>query len=191
MGLGRFLYISAATALFILIVAAPYLHNEISKPIYSFFALLDHQYPSRSFCLFFQGEVFTGIGDCIEGSPYGKTLFTEPPREGVFAYNKEEVGINRMDTFFYRDRVGYKLPLCARDTALVVGLLLVPLFYRLIRYSGPWLLLTILPLAIDGTLQLFTDYESTNVVRALTGLIAGLGLGAIIYGGLEDDRRRD
>jgi len=177
----RFLYIFSALLLLASILLPPYLHSGWSKPFYAFYSHLDHQYPSRSFCLFFANGSFAGIGDCIQGEVWGETRFTSPPLSGPFTPSAEEVGINRMDTFHYVDRVGYKLPLCARDTGVVLGLLLAPLAWHITRYRGwGWFLLT-LPLLADGTLQLLTPYESTNGVRLLTGLLAGLGVGAAIY----------
>ena len=35
----------------------------------------------------------------------------------------------------------------------------------------------VLPIGLDGTIQLFTDYESTNPKRIITGLIAGIATG--------------
>ena len=36
------------------------------------------------------------------------------------------------------------------------------------------------PMMIDGTLQYKTSYESTNIRRFVTGMISGLGFGAVI-----------
>ncbi len=182
MALRRFLYITAVLLLLLSILLPPFLHSEFSKPFYTFYSYLDHQYPSRSLCLFFTNGSFAGVGDCIEGTPYGETNFLGKKLSGPFLYSKEEVGINRMDTFYYDGRVGYKLPICARDTGVVLGLLLAPLLYRFLRYRGPLLLALALPLAVDGLLQLLTSYEASNTVRLITGLLAGMGVGAVIYG---------
>ena len=37
-----------------------------------------------------------------------------------------------------------------------------------------------LPLIIDGFVQLLTKYESTNIRRLITGIIFGIGLSAFI-----------
>ncbi len=37
-----------------------------------------------------------------------------------------------------------------------------------------------LPLILDGTIQLFTNYESTNVKRLITGFLFGIGFCSII-----------
>ena len=41
----------------------------------------------------------------------------------------------------------------------------------------PIIILCLLPIGLDGTIQLFTDYESTNPRRIITGLIAGVATG--------------
>ena len=38
---------------------------------------------------------------------------------------------------------------------------------------GLMVLLALVPIGLDGTIQLLTDYESTNSRRLVTGLIAG------------------
>ena len=57
-------------------------------------------------------------------------------------------------SFFWRGR---QFPLCARCTGQLAGLLL-------------------LPMIADGTVQLLTRYESTNLRRLVTGTLFGLGL---------------
>jgi uncharacterized membrane protein len=39
-----------------------------------------------------------------------------------------------------------------------------------------WSLLLLLPLVLDGSLQLFRSRESTNAVRLVTGFLFGFGL---------------
>ena len=47
-----------------------------------------------------------------------------------------------------------------------------------------WLVLGMIPMGIDGTVQLLTDYESNNLLRFITGttagIVAGLAIGFII-----------
>lgn len=82
---------------------------------------------------------------------------------------------------------GYKLPVCARDIGIYVGLLLGAILYSLVRdlddktpFHPIFLLLAIVPLGLDGTIQLLSEtgalpflYESTNLIRLATGLLAG------------------
>jgi uncharacterized membrane protein len=41
----------------------------------------------------------------------------------------------------------------------------------------PIVILCLLPIGLDGTIQLVTEYESTNPKRVITGLIAGIVTG--------------
>jgi len=69
-----------------------------------------------------------------------------------------------------------QLPVCARDLGIVLGMALgMAAFVRLrITMSPLHLILGLLPMALDGGLQLITGYESMNPVRLITGGAAGL-----------------
>jgi uncharacterized membrane protein len=121
-------------------------------------------------------------------------------------------------TFFIN---GNQMPVDARDTAIYVGLGIGIFVSMLIAYStspsltfiGPFpkkikdlfksrmrrrlfmlliIVLLFLPLILDGSIQLFTSYESTNFMRVLTGLPLGFGGGYLIgvfLGTLSELRR--
>jgi uncharacterized membrane protein len=82
---------------------------------------------------------------------------------------------------------GNQMPFCARDMAIFFGMTLGLLFALFIRVPLKWwwLIGGLIPIGIDGTVQLFTPYESTNLMRVLTGGLAGivtsLALGWVIY----------
>jgi len=89
---------------------------------------------------------------------------------------------------------GNEMPVCARDLGLFVGLAAgfgVATFYRY-KINPVLLLLGLIPMGIDGGLQLVTSYESTNILRLITGLIAG-GSMALLMGSfvfvLQEDRK--
>ncbi len=89
---------------------------------------------------------------------------------------------------------GNEMPFCARDLGLFVGLaagLGVVTFYR--YKINPFIaLLGLVPIGIDGGLQLVTDYESNNALRLSTGIIAGVAmvlLIALYVFLLSEDRR--
>ncbi|NLX47076.1 MAG: DUF2085 domain-containing protein [Euryarchaeota archaeon] len=77
---------------------------------------------------------------------------------------------------------GNQMPFCTRDLGLLAGAALGLGFFALLGRQLPWtwLGLALLPMIADGGLQAITDYESCNVVRALTGALAGsaVGIGA-------------
>lgn len=80
---------------------------------------------------------------------------------------------------------GYYFPVCSRCTGLYIGVfscfIFIKLFY--IYYSLNFILfsvLLIIPTLIDGFTQFFGFRESNNLIRFLTGLIAGVGLVILI-----------
>ena len=76
-------------------------------------------------------------------------------------------------SYFLNDN---QMPFCARDLGLFVGLAAgfgIVTFYRY-KIHPVLLVAGLAPMALDGGLQLLTDYESTNLLRVVTGTIAGL-----------------
>lgn len=71
-------------------------------------------------------------------------------------------------SFFFR---GKQFPICARCTGIGIGFLLavVSLWF----YRPPFVLavLLMIPMIVDGILQLKTAYESRNIIRCITGLL--------------------
>lgn len=107
---------------------------------------------------------------------------------------------------------GNQMPVCARDTGIflfaTIGLLMAmiarpgPSATRMLlklfpekagaligerigefRFLIVILAVFLLPIALDGGLQLLTDYESTNPARFLTGSLAGW-IGGFLFGAL-------
>ena len=100
-----------------------------------------------------------------------------------------------------------QMPVCARDVGIFMGFFMGSLFFRLrglnrwtvrdsflsvfdddsiksvylndgrMRLMLLFLALGIVPMAIDGFTQLLTQYESTNMVRVITGFMAGFVIG--------------
>ena len=68
---------------------------------------------------------------------------------------------------------------CARDFGIFLGLAMGFTYSlgRRIELTLPLIILALTPIGIDGTVQLLTDYESTNPRRIITGLIAGVATG--------------
>lgn len=71
---------------------------------------------------------------------------------------------------------GYQFPVCARCTGIIIGYVL-SLIYAITfnRLKITTTLILLFPLVIDGTLQFFTNYLSTNPRRCVTGILAGFG----------------
>jgi len=81
---------------------------------------------------------------------------------------------------------GNQMPFCARDVAIYtcmaigVGLSVFPRmpYYDWINdLKWYWLVLALVPIGIDGTGQLLGYWESTNLIRFLTGGLCGLVVG--------------
>ena len=85
-------------------------------------------------------------------------------------------------SFIFNDN---QMPFCVRCTAIWLGLtigLAVMIFYK-IKLDGKFLLVIfigLIPIGIDGVGQLFDLWESTNIVRFITGLLVGIVCGISI-----------
>ena len=82
------------------------------------------------------------------------------------------------------------MPICARCVGIYAGLLaglaafvLIP--YLRERVIRPFALAAVVPLAIDGLTQLAGIRESTNELRIVTGVIAGLAFGLWVLSAVE------
>jgi uncharacterized membrane protein len=83
-------------------------------------------------------------------------------------------------SFFYR---GKQFPLCARCTGILIGYL-IGIIYAI--FNGEIALyfsvILLIPLIIDGSVQLAGKWKSTNRRRFLTGILAGVGTIFLFYG---------
>jgi len=81
-------------------------------------------------------------------------------------------------SFFWN---GKQFPMCARCTGIHIGYLSMPFFLFEFVYIDFWpSLLLVLPTYIDGTLQAFLNWESTNFRRVTTGFLAGIGTMSLV-----------
>jgi len=91
---------------------------------------------------------------------------------------------------------GNQMPFCARDLGIFVGLASGFGIVTFIRYKiHPLVALAgLVPIAIDGGLQALTSYESDNILRVVTGLVAGIAMSMLIAHFLlvlqEDSRKK-
>lgn len=70
-----------------------------------------------------------------------------------------------------------QMPFCARDVGIFIGLAAGMAVVILFSPRFSWLILAalILPILIDGGVQLTGMYESNNILRLLTGALGGVG----------------
>jgi uncharacterized membrane protein len=77
-------------------------------------------------------------------------------------------------SFFFK---GKPFPICARCTGITIGYIIgigIAAFYGIVGLLVSALL--VIPTTLDGAIPLFGRYESTNLRRFVTGLMAGAGI---------------
>ncbi len=82
---------------------------------------------------------------------------------------------------------GNQMAFCARDLGLFLGLAvgMAAVLFLEPRFMWPVVIIMAAPLVIDGTVQLLTDYESSNFVRVITGALGGSAV-ALFLGHVAD-----
>ncbi len=91
---------------------------------------------------------------------------------------------------------GNQMPFCARDVAIFFGMALGMGIVLFVRFPIKlwWVIGGLIPIGLDGGLQLVTSYESNNLFRVLTGGLAGvitmLALGFVVYDISKDAQLR-
>ncbi len=88
-----------------------------------------------------------------------------------------------------------QMPFCARCTGIWLGLTIglgmsIRYIFRLSERLILLIFIGILPLAVDGTIQLFGLWESNNILRISTGVLAGFTTG-IAVGVIIDEFREN
>jgi uncharacterized membrane protein len=141
-----------------------------AKVIYTLYHPACHQRPTRSY--FFGGP---------------KVVYTPQELEAA------GVDIHPLSRHIGNETVGWKVAFCERDVAIYGAIFLGGLVYGLIRRRlGTWqmrfryFVLFLVPMGIDGMLQLFGVYESTWLLRTLTGAFFGGGAVAFAYPYVEE-----
>lgn len=98
------------------------------------------------------------------------------------------------------EQIGWKVAFCERDVAIYASILVAGLVYaglrpiwrrrspggRIPKMRLRVFALFLLPMAVDGLVQLFTSYESTWLTRSLTGAIFGVGAVFFAYPYLDE-----
>jgi uncharacterized membrane protein len=166
----------------LLAVAAPVLaatgHDRASEAIYLAYRVTCHQLPHRSW--FIGGRAPAYDWETIRtylGLPEGAeaATFHRPIRDPV---------------------LGYQMAFCQRDLAIHAALVLTAIGYAVARRRGVvrslrlrYFLIALLPIAIDGGLQLFGIRESTPLSRTVTGALFGVATGLLLLPELDAGAR--
>ena len=80
-------------------------------------------------------------------------------------------------------------PICWRCLSLSVGIILAEIIlrvdqscnYNVIHRYRFLLILLVIPCALDGLLHYTTDYKSHNIIRIISGLIAGIAIRLLVF----------
>ena len=84
----------------------------------------------------------------------------------------------------------YQMPLCARCTGIILGsilalILLIVVSQSTAVFSWQMCLAMLLPMVMDGSIQLTGKYESNNLKRVISGILFGFSfiliIGKIIF----------
>ncbi len=173
-----------------------------ARVIYVMYSPLCHQFGFRSFFLFgeqpyypLQQAGLTGVqtfdqitGYTNLGDPYSISRL----------YARQFIG---------NPAVGYKVAFCERDVAIYAAILAFGLLFALFGRRLPslhwalWILIGIVPIAIDGFWQLFSEFnwpwlvaylpyhESTPFQRILTGFLFGFATAWFAFPNIEESMR--
>jgi uncharacterized membrane protein len=178
-----------------------------ARTIYTLYSPFCHQMASRSFFLFGEqiayprevaGSSLTPIEAFMPSLPEFQDASPDP--------NEWETFMLPARQFVGNATMGYKLALCQRDISLYLAILGGGLLFGLLRRRLTikpmpfWLfvLVGLLPIALDGFSQLFSQFfvgfgldimairESTPLLRTVTGTLFGLSLVWLIYPRLDE-----
>ena len=108
----------------------------------------------------------------MDNSPYINSHIKNPIIRGVYISGDYMCHQHANRSFFIN---GNQMPYCSRCTGIFLGLsfgFLVGALFR-VRIGFSLYFLTLIPLGFDGLLQLLTPYESTNLMRIITGMLVG------------------
>ncbi len=107
-------------------------------------------------------------GDDLEGVPL--------PQRAVYLLGDVNCHQQAERSFFINDN---QMPFCARDLGILAGAVAGLGMFILLgrRVPWAWLLVLMVPMAVDGLAQAVTDHESSNLIRLITGALAGAAVG--------------
>ncbi|MBU0586549.1 DUF2085 domain-containing protein [Candidatus Micrarchaeota archaeon] len=159
---GFLIYNGLLLAFLFPILVAPLIaqsNPEAFSLIHAAYAPTCHQLVERSLCYFENGAV----ADCIQPDS-----IWDSPKAQIVSLN----GV-----------LGYKFPVCSRDLAIYVAMLVGAFLFILLKGLSSrdvppliYFIIFLIPIALDGGTQLIGLRQSTNSLRLLTGFIAGVAV---------------
>lgn len=161
-GRGYLLYTALILLISIPIFISPFVASSksiVASEIQSYYAPLCHQLTSRSLCYFPEKG---SVEDCFSTSQFSESKESVVTKNGL---------------------IGYKFPVCSRDLGIYLFMLIGGIVFafrnKLDSKEIPpaiWLIVALVPIGIDGGGQFIGLWESTNMIRLITGAIAGFAV---------------
>jgi uncharacterized membrane protein len=150
---------------------------DAGRAVYAVYSLTCHQLAYRSWFLF-------GAESSYSVAQLQQHLSVDNPATDLFFWR----------AFLGDASVGYKMAYCERDAAIYGSMWLATLIYGSVRLrtriralSWRWyLLVSIVPMALDGFTQLFGFRESDALLRTITGALFGAGSVWLLFPSVEE-----
>jgi len=165
--------------------------TRLGKNIYYIYSNFCHQFPHRSWFLFGEQSFYPASSKGISGIRSIENVFSITPEN--MEKSREIIG---------NENVGYKIAICQRDVAIYGAMLIFAIIYKLSQNqikSIPlwlWFLVAVIPMGIDGFWQFISSsnlsiikippYESTPLMRSITGGMFGFFTGWYLYTTIEE-----
>ncbi|MCB2178525.1 DUF2085 domain-containing protein [bacterium] len=161
---------------------------RLAQPIYSVYKLSCHELAFRSWFLFGEQPVYPRAAAGMDDYASYEEVTGNNPNDLLTARN-----------FVGNEQLGYKVAFCERDIAIYGAMLLFGIIFSLSgRKIKPlpfllWVLVGIMPIALDGVSQLISQMfeyipyrESTPLLRTITGALFGFTTGWFGFPVLEE-----
>jgi uncharacterized membrane protein len=170
-----------------------------ARAIYRIYSPLCHQFGFRSFFLYGDQVVYPLAEAKLAGLKTFEQATGIPNLNDPYSYTRYQAR-----AYTGNETVGYKVALCERDIAIYLAILLFGIIFALSgRRIKPlhwalWLFIGIMPIALDGFSQLFSQFnwvwlagvlpyrESTPFLRIFTGFLFGLTTAWFAYPNIEE-----
>jgi uncharacterized membrane protein len=177
-------YLKVVNLILLIYVGLPFLApvlmkvglQAVAQPIYSIYKVSCHELAFRSWFLFGEQPAYPRATAGLDGwLTYGE------------ATGNSEADLLTARNFIGDQQLGYKVAFCQRDIAIYLSMLFFGIIFGLTKRKIKalpfllWVIIGILPIALDGGSQLlsqafsFIPYrESTPLLRTLTGALFGI-----------------
>jgi len=167
-----------------------------ARVIYSAYRLTCHQLAFRSWFLFGEQAAYPRAAADVQG--------LVPFQQATGVSEGDTLGEHlAAQNFTGNPVVGYKVAFCERDIGIYGGILVFGILFSITGRKIPplpwylWILIGILPIAVDGVSQLisqpplsFIPYrESTPILRSLTGFLFGFSTAWLGFPMVEESMR--